>query len=94
MFNAQTAVTATNENPAGVVSTNGVVENVPFSRLSVAEMEWAMQLPKEHCDCCNRDVAYSAMAMAGLCDVCADELDELGEQVWQTEQDALSLLHW
>jgi len=107
MFNAQPAVTATNENPAGVFSTNGVeslqatlarveraLERTQALSDTLAQAGAAVKLNQAHCDCCGQDKAYSSMAMAGLCDTCADELDELGEQVWETQQDALSLLHW
>jgi len=107
MFNAQPAVTAVNENPAGAVNANGVesiqatlahvehaLERAQALSDTLAQAGATFKLNQAHCDCCGRDKAYSAMAMAGLCDVCAAELDELGEQVWETQQDALSLMHW
>jgi len=101
-----TNAVATNENPAGVVSTNGVESlQVTLARIdqtleqaqalsdTLAQDRAAFKLNQAHCDCCDRDVARSLMVMSGLCRTCADELDELGAQVWETEQDALSLMH-
>jgi len=60
---------------------------------SRAEVDWATQLPLEHCNRCECDVPYYAMAMAGLCYKCADYMDELEQDSRDTEQDALRTSH-
>jgi len=93
MMNANAVAVATKENPASAFNANGVESNTA-NTLTLAELEWAMQLPLKHCNHCGQDRPHSSMVMAGLCQTCADELDEDYDDWYATREDALSILHW